>query len=291
MSKLPAPIPPRLRGRPFLTAEASDLSPRRLRAQDLWTPTRGVRLPSEQHTLLDMCRAIALTLPPGSAFSHSTAARLWGLPLPLSIGDDIHITTPLGIRARRGAAIVGHQRALPADSIAEDRTPAVTTLARTFCDMSELLRLADLVALGDVVCRTVHRETILATLPSHPRKVLVHALGLVDPRSESPKESELRVLLISVGVEDLVANYELRDGALFVARLDLALPHLRIAFEYEGDYHRERSQFRRDLARRRRIEALGWTYLAVTQADLNDPRALLADLHAAMLRPRSSDLP
>lgn len=286
MSRRPTPLPPQLRGRAFRVDEAIELSSKRLRSQDLWAPIRGVRVPDNQRTVSDICRAIELTLPPGSAFSHSTAARLWGLPLPLSVGDEVHITTPLGIRARRGPRIVGHQRPLPSGSIANDRSPTVTTLARTFCDMSEILRLAALVALGDVVCRAVGRETILAAIPDRPRSVLVHAIELLDPKAESPKESELRVLLISRGIEGLTANYELCDGGLFVARLDLALPLLRIALEYEGDYHRDRNQFRRDLARRRRIEALGWTYLAVTQADLNDPSSLLNDLHAAIARQR-----
>ncbi|GAA4767543.1 hypothetical protein [Microbacterium gilvum] len=74
----------------------------------------------------------------------------------------------------------------------------------------------------------------------------------------------------------------LDSAGAFVARVDLALPELRMAIEYEGDHHRDKAQWRKDLARRRRLEALGWTYVSVTQADLDDPRALLADLRAAI---------
>ncbi|WP_456285697.1 hypothetical protein M1D46_12675 [Microbacterium sp. JZ70] len=57
-----------------------------------------------------------------------------------------------------------------------------------------------------------------------------------------------------------------------------------ICHAIEGDHHRDRDQWRRDLARRRRLEALGWIYLPVTQADLSDPADLLADLRAAVTR-------
>ena len=109
------------------------------------------------------------------------------------------------------------------------------------------------------------------------------ALTLLDDGGESAKETEMRLLLLRAGIGQLAANHTVRDAqGRFVARVDLALVHLRIAIEYEGDHHRDPAQWRRDIARRRRLEALGWTYLPVTQADLSDPRSLLADLRAAI---------
>ncbi|MDL9980827.1 hypothetical protein [Microbacterium candidum] len=112
---------------------------------------------------------------------------------------------------------------------------------------------------------------------------LRRAIELVDPNAESPKESELRVLLIEAGLPHPVPQHVVhdRDGRL-VARVDLAYPDRLIAIEYEGDHHREREQWRADLARRRRLESLGWRYIPVTQADLDDPHALLADLSSAL---------
>ena len=111
------------------------------------------------------------------------------------------------------------------------------------------------------------------------------ALALIDGAAESPKESELRVLLIGHGITDLACQEVVRDGeGRFVGRVDLAIPHLRIAIEYEGDHHREKAQWRRDQKRRRALEALGWVYIHVTQADLDDPRQLLADLRTAIRR-------
>ncbi|MGM1017606.1 MAG: hypothetical protein ACQEW8_08735 [Actinomycetota bacterium] len=150
--------------------------------------------------------------------------------------------------------------------------------------MAEHLDLTALVAMGDAVARLVGTDAIEEAVARHarPRRLLRRALELLDPASESPKESELRVLLHAAGVPHLTANHVLAIEGRFVARIDLALPEHRIAIEYEGDHHRDRQQWQRDIRRRRRIEALGWIYLSVTQSDLAHPTAMLADIRSAI---------
>ncbi|MFH8250415.1 hypothetical protein ACH3VR_08640 [Microbacterium sp. B2969] len=169
----------------------------------------------------------------------------------------------------------------------------MTGVARTFLDLAELLDVAALVAVGDHILK---RDRPLSTLDALTEEVeragtrrgvctARQALELLDGGAESAKESELRVLLTGAGFGPFTSNFELRDDrGVFVARVDLALPELRIAIEYEGDHHRDREQWRRDIARRRRIEALGWIYVPVMQADLTDPRTLLGDIAAAIVR-------
>lgn len=164
----------------------------------------------------------------------------------------------------------------------------MTTPARAFCDLAEYLDLGELVAVGDAALRGVcSREDLDAALrrraDGRHRRILSRAMELLDPRAESPKETELRVLLIEAGFAPPVPNLEVFDeDGLFVARIDLAYREQRIALEYKGDHHRDRAQWQRDLARRRRLEALGWKYLTVTQTDLRAPAALFADLAAAL---------
>ncbi|MEU1970128.1 hypothetical protein ABZ477_00550 [Microbacterium sp. NPDC019599] len=167
-----------------------------------------------------------------------------------------------------------------------------TTLARTFVDLAEVLDVSALVAVGDrmlwrqhpLLAREALQRAVDRAQGRRGFRTATAALGLLDDGAESAKESELRLLLRSAGFGPFASNVELRDGrGAFVARVDLALPDLRIAIEYEGDHHRDKEQWRRDIARRRRIEALGWTYLPVTQADLDDPRRLVADLAAALV--------
>ena len=108
------------------------------------------------------------------------------------------------------------------------------------------------------------------------------ALALLKDGAESPKETECRLLLNRHGYSDLDTNLEIfSNRGHFIARVDLAIEALKIAIEYEGDHHRDRAQWQRDIARRRRIEAEGWIYIPVTQHDLNDPRAFLSALAAA----------
>ncbi|WP_345803124.1 hypothetical protein AAIB33_08605 [Microbacterium sp. AZCO] len=169
----------------------------------------------------------------------------------------------------------------------------LTGVTRTFLDLAELLDVPALVAVGDHILRRDRPSTTLAALAHEVERAgerrgvrtARQALELLDGGAESPKESELRVLLIRAGFGPFATNIELRDAhGVFVARVDLALPDLRIAIEYEGDHHRDREQWRQDIARRRRIEALGWIYLPVTQADLDDPGKVLRDLAAAIVR-------
>jgi len=241
-------------------------------------------------------RARLCRLPEGATFSHATAALLWGLPLPLRLSWDgsVHITTPPGTRARRGRGVTGYQRNLPpTDQVRLGDVPC-TGLIRTFCDLAEVLTLAELVAVGDALISPAGKATPLEEIvagierPRTTRTKLRSAVALLDAASESPKESELRVLLIQHGIAGLACQVEVRDeNGFFVGRVDLAISHLKIAVEYEGDHHREKGQWRRDQRRRRALEALGWVYIHVTQADLDDPRQLLADLRVAIRRQTS----
>lgn len=261
----------------------------RLRARDLRAPIRGIRMPATATTLEQTCAAIALALPASAVFSHDTAAALWGLPLPSCADTRLHITTPTGVRARRGPNIIGHQRALGAVDVSSVGGIRVTSPGRTFVDLADRLTLAQLVAVGDAIARRWGIECLedaVARVVSTRRiRLLREALGHIDPAAESPKESELRVLLTDAGIGPLRANQNVYDGrGVFIARVDLALAALKIAIEYEGDHHRDKDQWRKDMARRRRLEAAGWIYIPVTQADLRSPGPLLADIRAAIAR-------
>jgi len=295
MPRHPPPLPPELRGRAFAVAELRpSLSPRRLAASDLWSPTRGVRLPAWARDLRSRCLAHAVTLPPTAVFSHTTACAALGLPLPLGTERDlpIHVTVPMGTRAPRRRDLVGHQRPLPEEDVVVVAGLRVTSLSRTFVDLADILDLTALVAIGDRMLwrddpkldRAALESRVAATGRGRGSRKAARALDLLDDGAQSPKESELRLILVAAGFGPFASNLELSDGrGSFVARVDLALPALRIAIEYEGDHHRDPVQWRKDVARRRRIEALGWIYIAVTQADLTDPRRLLDDLGSAIV--------
>jgi very-short-patch-repair endonuclease len=144
----------------------------------------------------------------------------------------------------------------------------VSGAVRAWCDCAALVAavpgtrqvrpdLADLVAAGDALAarRTTTLRDISLVLGTRAggrgARVARQASRLLDARAESPPESRL------------------------------------LAVEYDGDHHRERRQWRRDLARRERLEAQGWRVVVITAADLlSNPAAVVARVRAALTASR-----
>ncbi|MEU5948285.1 DUF559 domain-containing protein [Micromonospora sp. NPDC047465] len=117
--------------------------------------------------------------------------------------------------------------------------------------------------------------------------LLREVLALAEPLAESPMETRLRLLLLDAGLPPATAQHDVRDAAgRFVGRVDLAWPGLRVAVEYDGDHHRERTHFRQDVARLNALRAVGWVVLRFTADDvLRHPDRTVA-LVAQALRER-----
>lgn len=94
-------------------------------------------------------------------------------------------------------------------------------------------------------------------------------LELVDARAESPPETRLRLALLGAGLV-VVPQYVVLDAqGRFLARVDLALPHLRLAVEHDGQaVHQQAGVFTSDRRRQNALVAAGWTVLRFTAADL-----------------------
>jgi len=63
-----------------------------------------------------------------------------------------------------------------------------------------------------------------------------------------------------------------------VVRLDLAYRGIRIALEFDGEWHFSTQEH--DAQRRQQLEALGWKVIVATKDDLFDPTALLTEIRA-----------
>lgn len=68
-----------------------------------------------------------------------------------------------------------------------------------------------------------------------------------------------------------------RDGLIGV--VDMAWPELKIAVEFDGDYHRaNRGRYVKDQRKLRRLQAQGWTVIRVIAEDrVTDILAWVAD--------------
>jgi very-short-patch-repair endonuclease len=82
----------------------------------------------------------------------------------------------------------------------------------------------------------------------------------------------------------LTAQHDVHDPrGRRIGRVDLAYPQWRIAIEYEGDHHREKTQFRRDVARLNALRAAGWLVLRFTADDvLRHPARLVQHVAEAI---------
>ncbi len=113
------------------------------------------------------------------------------------------------------------------------------------------------------------------------------AIPLLDPRSESPQESILRVLLMTAGFTNILVNHETYTLAgEFIARTDLLLQDHNLVLEYQGDYHRKsKEQFRSDMTRRSKLEAEGRRVMELNADDLRDPEELATRIRTRISQP------
>jgi hypothetical protein len=164
----------------------------------------------------------------------------------------------------------------------------VTSPVRTAWDVAALEPLGTAVATLDAMVRSgsVSSADLSVLCAAGTRRWGIarvrRAVGLVDPRAESPPESRVRVALVLAGLAP-VPQYEVRVGGELLGRVDLAFPEARLAVEYEGAYHFEDGQIVRDDARYERLRAAGWTVIRLSSADLRALDAVVSRVRAALI--------
>ena len=96
------------------------------------------------------------------------------------------------------------------------------------------------------------------------------ALKLVDPGSESPRETWLRLLLVRAGFPTPETQIVVRNEyGVVIAVVDMGWDQLKLGLEYEGDHHRtNRRQFNRDIHRYEELREMGWLIIRVTVEDV-----------------------
>lgn len=159
--------------------------------------------------------------------------------------------------------------------------------------MARVLSPAELVVLADSMMRrdpqlkrtSVERlETYLDRLGECPVKVwglraCRSALRLVRENTDSSMESRVRLVLESYGLGAPEVNHPVvnpHTGRFMY--LDMAYVDLKIAIEYDGQFHAD--QWEADVHRRRLLDELGWDVVQVTAADMRTE----GDRHALALR-------
>lgn len=298
MPRTPAPLGPEW-SRPFRVGDARRAGVRegRLRRTDLQRSFHGVRSPLGTDAVL----AYVPLLRPGDRFSHTTAAELWGAPLPPWHRGALHLTASAERGRPRSRGAIGHHGD-PGDGVLRAGVPvsSPTVLLR---ELAPMLTLDQLVAVADYLVLEPRIQVF-----GDPRSYI----GLADLRAglqaiggrgvrparaaaelaregvESPTETDLRLLAARAGLPEPICGAEVRDAAgRRIGWFDLVWPEWRVIAEYDGDQHRtSTAQYEKDIDRFDRASAADWSVIRVRRHGLySDPettrRRLLAAFAAA----------
>lgn len=207
----------------------------------------------------------------------STAAKLYGF----DIENDarIHVLDP-GIRLRPTAGLMVHQRVgAPLRRIAGR---LATAPAWTAIETARALRRPRALATIDAAlrcgaCSLAELET--AVREQKGRRGIVeirHLLSHADGRSESPMESEARLIFIDGSIPPTHIQYEIRDRNGDLWRVDFAWPEAKVAAEYDSmEWHANPATWKRDHLKTNRLRECGWDLVRFV---VDDVRQHPADL-------------
>lgn len=286
---IPQPLPEDLPGRSFTVAEADGLgvSRSRLRAADLATPSQLIRVPREAtQKLIDRVRPYT-QLGIRVYVSHTTAALIRGIPVPHKLEDEpfIHLSRTADCAVPRRKGVRGHQSALLTEELGIVEGVPVTTPARTWLDLAQVLQLDDLVVAGDHLISGHHRHFGQPKKPivqfseleeyihgKHGVRGLVlarEALTLMRKGVDSPPETKLRLMLTRAGLPEFIPDFpipgETGEAPVWV---DLGCPEFRVCCEYEGKHHLSPQKQAEDRTRDRLTADRGWQQVKIYAADM-----------------------
>jgi hypothetical protein len=296
--------------RPFGTAEAIRGlgTPDAIRAAVhgglLISPVRGVyHVATLDDDLSLRIECLRLVVPRDAVICDRSAGWLHGAPRILAPGahlvvPPVDVYLPLGRRLRNSLAESG-SRGLGVDDVMTVSGLTVTTPLRTACDLGRLLHRDQAIAALDSLLRIGEftREDLLLAPRKFPRYrgvvQLRELVPLADGRSQSPGESVVRLRWIDCG--DLPRpepQWEVVTpwGSRF---LDLALPELKYAGEYDGEEFHGPDQEEHDEERRAWLRDDGWIIDVFRKENVYGPQQdadlqLRAGVAAALARRRTS---
>lgn len=209
----------------------------------------------------------------------STAAKLYGFDTENDAR--IHVLDP-GIRMRPNAGLMVHQRTgAPLRRIAGR---LATSPAWTAIETARALRRPRALATLDAAlrcgaCSVAEMEN--AVREQRGRRGIVklrHLLPYADGRSESPMESEARLVFIDGGIPPTHIQYEIRDHHGDLWRVDFAWPEARVAAEYDSmEWHANPATWKRDHLKTNRLRECGWDLVRFVVDDVRQYPADLTD--------------
>jgi very-short-patch-repair endonuclease len=175
----------------------------------------------------------------------------------------------VGRASRPPSGIVVRNERIEADEIVELDGLLVTTPERAAFDLARHLpRDAAVVHLDSLARATdVKAADVLLLAERYPRARGLRrsriALGLMDCGAQSPKETELRLLLVDAGLPAPRTQIRVSDG-FNEAFIDMGYDEPMVGLDYDGRQHlTDRSRYVHDIGRAELIERQGWLDIRV----------------------------
>jgi hypothetical protein len=238
---------------------------------------------------------------PSAVLSGGTAAWVWGLPRPASLGTTVELTDPERWRSGRGWRMTC--AALPDDEVTVRGAYRVTAAARTLVDVARSWPEVPAVAAVDAallrglttredLARALARQGKVAGIPRSAR-----AVELADGRAESWLETAGRLTFAALGLPPFVPQVELWSGGTLLKVVDGWYPEAAVAVEFDGRVKYRRPRYGRtpedELWREKRAEdalrSLGVRFVRVAAEDLGN--RLRNDLRTQVQRTLSTPAP
>jgi len=261
-----------------------------VRAGQLVAPVHGVFHAAQLGDSVELrLECLRLVVPEHVVVTDRTAAWLHGAPMVLQPGA--HLRVPAvdlfllpGGRIRRATARSG-QRELFASEIEEIGGIRVTTRLRTVCDLGMKLprkpafaAMCSMLKVSDFTLDDIRAQADVRFKGHRWVRQLRALIPLCDPRFESPGECILALIWHETpGLPAFEPQWQVTgpDGFFY---LDLAVPGLRYAAEYNGAEFHGDDQQEADLARRTWLEASdGWVFGVFVAADVRGTGQLASD--------------
>jgi hypothetical protein len=241
---------------------------RTLRAAGWQRVSRGVYLSGAPTPLL-VARA-ALAAVPGGVVSGELAAALHDMGLRWPVQPEVTVVRE---RHLRSAGLRVRRRDLRPSEITTIGNVPVTSRARTAADLlCAGDRVAGVWAAERALQRGVPAAQIEQLLAGSSRGVRAarERWPLVEPRSESPLETAVRLEIHDAGLPAPEPQAEIWDDfGQRIARVDLYYPRQRVAIEADGRRpHDQPSAVYRDRRRQNELQHAGVTVLRFTWSDL-----------------------
>ncbi|MDP7706561.1 hypothetical protein [Mycobacterium sp. TY815] len=178
---------------------------------------------------------------------------------------------------RPPAGIAAREQTLADDEVTRIAGLPVTTLIRTAYDLGRLLPRDQSITRLDALIRATrfYPDAVLRLSERYPAargiRRLRAAMDLLDGGAASPKETELRLLLIDAGFPRPVTQNPIVVNFHTLALLDMGWPEFGVAAEYDGDEHRSsRPRYVWDQKRLRKLQDLGWIVVRVIGEDTRE---------------------